>query len=35
MHRNAREWKHGGGIAPFVLSKAGQRGRRCFIITVS
>jgi len=35
MHRDAREWEHGWRIAPFVLSKGGQRERRRFIITVS
>jgi len=29
IHREAREWKHGGDIAPFALPKRGQRGRRC------
>ena len=29
MHRDAGEWKHGGGIVPSALSKGEQRGRRC------
>ena len=35
MHRDAGEWRHGGDTAPSAFSKEGQRGRRCFFITVS
>ena len=29
MHRDAGEWRHGGGIVPSALSKGGQGGQKC------
>ena len=32
MHRDAGEWRHGGGISPSVLSKRGATGAECLFI---